>query len=68
MLRVACSSGWHSVTQELGRARGPLDVVAKIARFLLSEAWSGCITGGNMLVDGGLCIHAWHPLKEPVLD
>jgi glucose 1-dehydrogenase len=54
--------------QEVPLGRGLPDDVAKAALFLLSEIWSGYITGVNMPVDGGLGLHTWHPLKEPVLD
>jgi glucose 1-dehydrogenase len=36
----------------------PADV-AKVAIFLLSDAWSGYITGQNVAVDGGLSLHSW---------
>jgi NAD(P)-dependent dehydrogenase (short-subunit alcohol dehydrogenase family) len=36
----------------------PADV-ARIAIFLLSDAWSGYITGQNIAVDGGLSLHSW---------
>jgi NAD(P)-dependent dehydrogenase (short-subunit alcohol dehydrogenase family) len=36
----------------------PADV-ARIAIFLLSDAWSGYITGQNIAVDGGLTLHSW---------
>jgi NAD(P)-dependent dehydrogenase (short-subunit alcohol dehydrogenase family) len=36
----------------------PADV-AKVALFLLSDAWSGYLTGQNIAVDGGLSLHNW---------
>jgi NAD(P)-dependent dehydrogenase (short-subunit alcohol dehydrogenase family) len=36
----------------------PADV-ARAALFLLSDAWSGYITGQNIAVDGGLSLHNW---------
>jgi NAD(P)-dependent dehydrogenase (short-subunit alcohol dehydrogenase family) len=42
----------------LGQAGVPADV-ARIALFLLSDAWSGYVTGQNLAVDGGLSLHNW---------
>ena len=42
----------------LGQAGGPADV-ARVALFLLSDAWSGYVTGQNIAVDGGLSLHNW---------
>jgi NAD(P)-dependent dehydrogenase (short-subunit alcohol dehydrogenase family) len=42
----------------LGQAGVPADV-ARVALFLLSDAWSGYITGQNLPVDGGLSLHNW---------
>jgi 3-oxoacyl-[acyl-carrier protein] reductase len=42
----------------LGAAGVPADV-ARVAIFLLSDAWSGYITGQNVVVDGGLSLHSW---------
>lgn len=36
----------------------PADV-ARTALFLLSDVWSGYITGQNIAVDGGLSLHNW---------
>ena len=41
-----------------GQAGVPADV-ARVALFLLSDAWSGYITGQNIAVDGGLPLHNW---------
>ncbi len=40
----------------LGAAGVPADV-ARVAIFLLSDAWSSYITGQNIAVDGGLSLH-----------
>ena len=39
-----------------GQAGVPADV-ARVALFLLSDAWSGYVTGQNIAVDGGLSLH-----------
>jgi NAD(P)-dependent dehydrogenase (short-subunit alcohol dehydrogenase family) len=39
-----------------GLAGVPADV-ARVALFLLSDAWSGYVTGQNIAVDGGLSLH-----------
>jgi NAD(P)-dependent dehydrogenase (short-subunit alcohol dehydrogenase family) len=41
-----------------GQAGVPADV-ARVALFLLSDAWSGYVTGQNIAVDGGLSLHNW---------
>jgi glucose 1-dehydrogenase len=41
-----------------GMAGVPADV-ARVALFLLSDAWSGYVTGQNIDVDGGLSLHNW---------
>ena len=41
-----------------GQAGVPADV-ARVALFLLSDAWSGYVTGQNLAVDGGLSLHNW---------
>jgi NAD(P)-dependent dehydrogenase (short-subunit alcohol dehydrogenase family) len=50
----------------LGRGGTP-DDVAKMAEFLLSEAYAGYVTGANIPVDGGLSLHTWHSRKVPLL-
>jgi NAD(P)-dependent dehydrogenase (short-subunit alcohol dehydrogenase family) len=42
----------------LGMAGVPADV-ARVAIFLLSDAWAGYITGQNIAVDGGLSLHSF---------
>ena len=42
----------------LGQAGVPADV-ARVALFLLSDAWAGYVTGQNIVVDGGLSLHNW---------
>jgi NAD(P)-dependent dehydrogenase (short-subunit alcohol dehydrogenase family) len=42
----------------LGQAGVPADI-ARVGLFLLSDAWSGYITGQNIAVDGGLSQHNW---------
>jgi len=42
----------------LGVAGVPADV-ARVAVFLLSDAWAGYITGQNIAVDGGLSLHSF---------
>jgi len=42
----------------IGQAGVPADV-ARVALFLLSDAWSGYVTGQNIAVDGGLSLHNW---------
>jgi NAD(P)-dependent dehydrogenase (short-subunit alcohol dehydrogenase family) len=41
-----------------GMAGVPADV-ARVAMFLLSDTWSGYVTGQNIAVDGGLSLHNW---------
>jgi NAD(P)-dependent dehydrogenase (short-subunit alcohol dehydrogenase family) len=41
-----------------GLAGVPADV-ARVALFLLSDAWSGYVTGQTIVVDGGLSLHNW---------
>jgi 2-deoxy-D-gluconate 3-dehydrogenase len=41
-----------------GQAGIPADI-ARVALFLLSDAWSGYVTGQNIAVDGGLSLHNW---------
>jgi NAD(P)-dependent dehydrogenase (short-subunit alcohol dehydrogenase family) len=35
------------------------DDIARVAVFLLSDAWAGYVTGANVPVDGGLALHSW---------
>ena len=42
----------------LGRAGEPVEVARMIA-VLLSDEWSGYVTGTNVRVDGGLGLHSW---------
>lgn len=42
----------------LGRVGEPADV-ARIVAVLLSDQWSGYVTGANVQVDGGLGLHSW---------
>jgi NAD(P)-dependent dehydrogenase (short-subunit alcohol dehydrogenase family) len=47
----------------LGRM-GRADEVARMTAVLLSDEWSGYVTGANVRVDGGLSLHSWsadHP-------
>ena len=46
----------------VGRSGEP-DDVAKVVTVLLSDAWSGYVTGANIPVDGGLALHSW--LMDP---
>jgi NAD(P)-dependent dehydrogenase (short-subunit alcohol dehydrogenase family) len=41
-----------------GQAGVPADV-ARVALFLLSDSWSGFVTGQNLDVDGGMSLHNW---------
>ena len=41
-----------------GQAGVPADI-ARVALFLLSDAWAGYVTGQNLVVDGGLSLHNW---------
>jgi NAD(P)-dependent dehydrogenase (short-subunit alcohol dehydrogenase family) len=42
----------------MGRIGEPADV-ARVVAVLLSEQWSGYVTGVNVPVDGGLALHSW---------
>ena len=42
----------------LGRAGEPIEV-ARMVAVLLSDEWSGYVTGTNVRVDGGLGLHSW---------
>jgi glucose 1-dehydrogenase len=41
------------------RRPGEPDDVARVALFLLSDAWAGYVTGANLPVDGGLSLFSW---------
>src|SRR6266536_899842 len=41
------------------RRPGDPEDVAKVALVLLSDAWSGYVTGANVPVDGGLSLFSW---------
>ena len=41
-----------------GQAGVPADV-ARVTLFLLSDSWSGFVTGQNLDVDGGMSLHNW---------
>jgi NAD(P)-dependent dehydrogenase (short-subunit alcohol dehydrogenase family) len=42
---------------------GQPEAVARMIALLLSDEWSGYVTGANVPVDGGLALHSWslHP-------
>jgi NAD(P)-dependent dehydrogenase (short-subunit alcohol dehydrogenase family) len=42
----------------LGRPGEPIEV-ARMVAVLLSDEWSGYVTGANVPVDGGLGLHSW---------
>lgn len=42
----------------LGRPGEPIEV-ARMVAILLSDEWSGYVTGANVPVDGGLGLHSW---------
>src|SRR4029453_1045558 len=44
---------------------GPPADVARVALFLLSDAWSGYVTGQNIAVDGGLSLHNFLDESRP---
>jgi NAD(P)-dependent dehydrogenase (short-subunit alcohol dehydrogenase family) len=48
----------NALSPAAGQAGVPADV-ARVALFLLSDAWSGYVTGQNLTVDGGLSLHNW---------
>jgi glucose 1-dehydrogenase len=48
----------------LGRAGAPADV-ARMVAVLLSDAWSGYVTGANVPVDGGLALYSWTRKARP---
>jgi NAD(P)-dependent dehydrogenase (short-subunit alcohol dehydrogenase family) len=49
---------WHRRVVPLARAGEPVEVARMIA-VLLSDEWSGYVTGTNVPVDGGLGLHSW---------
>ena len=48
----------------LGRVGEPADI-ARMAAVLLSDEWSGYVTGANVRVDGGLGLHSWAAGSAP---
>ena len=42
----------------VSKAGVPADI-ARVALFMLSDAWSGYVTDQNIAVDGGLSLHNW---------
>jgi glucose 1-dehydrogenase len=51
---------WSRRLVPLGRRGEPGDV-ARMVAVLLSDEWSGYVTGANVRVDGGLSLHTWIP-------
>jgi NAD(P)-dependent dehydrogenase (short-subunit alcohol dehydrogenase family) len=49
---------WLRRLLPLGRIGEPADI-ARMAAVLLSDEWSGYVTGANVPVDGGLGLHSW---------
>jgi glucose 1-dehydrogenase len=49
---------WAGKFIPLGRRGEPADV-ARMVAVLLSDEWSGYVTGANVRVDGGLALHSW---------
>jgi NAD(P)-dependent dehydrogenase (short-subunit alcohol dehydrogenase family) len=49
---------WTQPRIPLGEPGDP-DDVARLALVLLSDAWSGYVTGANLPVDGGLSLFSW---------
>lgn len=55
------TAGQEALIRELvplGRVGTPADV-ARMVAVLLSDDWSGYVTGANVRVDGGLGLHSW---------
>ena len=50
----------ESPIMPLGRIGEP-DDVARMVAVLLSDTWSGYVTGVNLRVDGGLGLYSWSP-------
>jgi NAD(P)-dependent dehydrogenase (short-subunit alcohol dehydrogenase family) len=55
---------WAAKAIPLGRKGTPADV-ARMVAVLLSDEWSGYVTGANVRVDGGLALHSWATPAEP---
>jgi 3-oxoacyl-[acyl-carrier protein] reductase len=49
---------WTQPRIPLGEPGEP-DDIAKLALVLLSDAWSGYVTGANVPIDGGLSLFSW---------
>jgi 3-oxoacyl-[acyl-carrier protein] reductase len=49
---------WTQPRIPLGEPGEP-DDIAKLALVLLSDAWSGYVTGANLPIDGGLSLFSW---------
>jgi NAD(P)-dependent dehydrogenase (short-subunit alcohol dehydrogenase family) len=59
------SDSWAAKVIPLGRKGAPADV-ARMVAVLLSDEWSGYVTGANVRVDGGLALHSWaSPTEAP---